>query len=165
MSTLFALGFGSKVLLHVRTLLSKLKGEVSKPKATAALAVILNILATPQPFISLFILQFIPPLPLCRRARGQSRDFEVALPREERESLWLISCSYPSSRSSSLHQFAGSEEEPEPVSPPRTSCCMLQIPFTLCYTPELAASDKLTRTDTKLQIRRMLPHSAKCKVR
>lgn len=36
---------------------------------------------------------------------------------------------------------------------------MLQIPFTLCYVPELAASDNLTRTDSKLQIRGVAPLS------
>lgn len=103
----------------------------------------------PPPFISLFILQFIPPLPLCRWARGQSRDFEVAPLQEERESLWLISCPYPNS-SSSLHQLVGSEEETEPALPPTTNCCMLQIPFTPYCLSELAAGDNLTRPDTKL---------------
>lgn len=106
--------------------------------------------APPHPFISLFILQFIPPLPLCRWARGQSRDFEVAPLQEERESLWLISCPYPNSSSSSLHQLVGSEEETEPALPPTTNCCMLQIPFTPYYLSELAAGDNLTRPDTKL---------------
>lgn len=125
----------------------KLKGKVSKPKVTAMLAVIFNIPASPpNPFISLFTLQFIPPLPLCRRARGRSRDFEAALLQEERESLRLISCPYPNSSSSSLHQLVGSEEETEPALPPTTNCCTLQIPFTLNCLSELAASDNLTGT-------------------
>lgn len=157
--TLFALGFGYKACFSISRLFSqKLKGKVSKPKVTAALAVIFNIPASPpHPFISLFILQFIPPLPLCRWAWGQSRDFEVALLREERESLWLISCPYPNS--SSLHQLAGSEEETELASPPTTNCCMLQIPFTRCYLSVLEASDNLTCPDTKLQIRGVAPLS------